>query len=82
MLNTKFLRFGLLVSGTDIEEFIIDASQILLVTEDRIGDKWCVNVVVKGIANPFYFTHMYESPLFVKIGGMYNFYQVLEKLSL
>lgn len=50
MWNTKFLRFGLLISGTDIEEFIIDASQILLVTEDEIG-------------------------------GKYNFYNALEKLS-
>lgn len=77
----KFLRFGLLVSGTDIEEFIIDASQILLVTEDEIGGKWCVRVTLKDVADPFYFTHMYESPFFVEIGGMYNFYQVLEKLN-
>lgn len=77
----KFLRFGLLISGTDIEEFIIDASQILLVTEDEIGGKWCVRVTLKDVADPFYFTHMYESPFFVEIGGMYNFYQVLEKLN-
>lgn len=77
----KFLRFGLLISGTDIEEFIIDASQILLVTEDEIGGKWCVRVTLKDVADPFYFTHMYESPFFVKIGCMYNFYQVLEKLN-
>lgn len=77
----KFLRLGLLVSGTDIEEYIIDASQILLVTEDEIGGKWCVRVTLKDVADPFYFTHMYESPFFVEIGGMYNFYQVLEKLN-
>lgn len=81
MLNTKFLRFGLLISGTDIEEFIIDASQILLVTEDEIGGKWCIRVILKDFADPFYFTHIYASPFFEEIGSIYNFYEVLEKYS-
>ena len=76
----KFLRLGLLVSGTDIEEFIIDASQIILVTEDKLGDKWCVKVVLKDFKDPYYFTHIYNSPLFEEIRGMYNFYSYLEKL--
>lgn len=77
----KLLRLGLLISGTDIEEFIIDASQIVLVTEDEICGKWCVNVTLKDLADPFYFTHIYNSPFFEEIGSMYNFYKVLEKLS-
>lgn len=77
----KFLRCSLLLSGTDIEEFIIDASQIVLVTEDGIGDKWCVRVMLKDWEDPFYFTHIYVSPFFEEIGSMYNFYQVLEKLN-
>lgn len=81
MWNTKFLRFGLLISGTDIEEFIIDASQIVLVTEDEICDKWCVNVTLKDLADPFYFTHIYTKPFFEEIGSIYNFYNALEKLS-
>lgn len=76
----KFLRLGLLISGTDIEEFIIDASQIVLVTEDEIGDKWCVNVTLKDIADPFFFTHIYVSPFFEEIGSIYNFYNTLGKL--
>lgn len=77
----RFLRLGLLVSGTDIEEYIIDTSQIVLVDEDEIGDRFCIKVTLKDIADPLYFTHMYDSPFFVEIGGMYNFYQVLEKLN-
>ena len=81
MLNTKFIRCGLLISGTDIEEFIIDASQIVLVTEDGICDKWCVKVTLKDLVDPFYFTHIYNSPFFEEIGSMYNFYNVLEKFN-
>lgn len=81
MLNIKFLRLGLLVSGEDIEEFIIDASQIVLVTEDRIGGTWCVKVALKDIVDPFYFTHIYTIPFFEEIGSIYNFYNALEKLS-
>lgn len=77
----KFLRLGLLVSGTDIEEFIIDASQITLVTEDKLGDKWCVKVELKGFKDPYYFTHIYNAPFFEEIRGMYNFYSYLEKLN-
>ena len=77
----KFLRCGLLISGTDIEEFIIDASQIVLVTEDGIGDKWCVNVTLKYLADPLYFTHIYTKPFFEEISSIYNFYNALEKLS-
>lgn len=77
----KFLRCGLLISGTDIEEFIIDASQIVLVTEDGIGDKWCVNVTLKDLADPLYFTHIYTKPFFEEISSIYNFYNALEKLS-
>lgn len=77
----KFLRFGLLLSGTDIEEFIIDASQIVLVTEDGIGDKWCVRVMLKDTAEPFYFTHIYSKPFFEEIGSMHNLYMELGKLS-
>lgn len=76
----KFLRFGLLISGTDIEEFIIDASQIVLVTEDGICDKWCVKVVLKDIEDPFYFTHIYSKPFFAEIGSMYNLYRELGNL--
>lgn len=76
----KFLRLGLLISGTDIEEFIIDASQIVLVVEDGIADKWCVKVVMKDLEDPFYFTHIYNSPFFEEIGSIYNFYSTLRKL--
>lgn len=53
----------------------------MLVTEDVIGDKWCVNVTLKDLADPFYFTHIYNSPFFEEIGSIYNFYNALEKLS-
>ena len=45
------------------------------------GDKWCVNVTLKDLADPFYFTHIYNSPFFEEIGSIYNFYNALEKLS-
>lgn len=77
----KFLRLGLLTRGIDLAEVIIDASQIVLVTPDEIGDKWCVKVTLKDIADPYYFTHFYDSPFFKEIGSMYNFYKVLEKLN-
>lgn len=77
----KFLRFGLLISGTDIEEFIIDASQILLVVEDSIADKWCVKVVLKDFKDPYYFTHIYKTPFYEEIGSMYNFYRKLKELT-
>ena len=77
----KFLRVGLLLGDEDIEEFIIDASQIILVTEDKLGDKWCVKVVLKDFSDPYYFTHIYNSPFFEEIGSIYNFYNTLEKLS-
>lgn len=77
----KFLRFGLLLSGTDIEEFIINASQIVLVVEDSIADKWCVKVVLKGFEDPYYFTHIYKSPFFEEIENMYNFYRKLKELT-
>ena len=76
----KFLRLGLLLSGTDIEQFIIDASQIVLVVEDGIGDTWCVKVVMKDLPDPYYFTHIYISPFFEEIGSIYNFYKALGKL--
>lgn len=77
----KFLRFGLSVGEADVEEFIIDASQILLVTEDTIGGEWCIRVMLKDFADPFYFTHIYIEPFFEEIGSIYNFYNALEKLS-
>lgn len=77
----KFLRLGLLISGTDIEEFIIDASQIILIVEDSIADTWCVKVVLKDFKDPYYFTHIYNTPFFEEIGSMYNFYRYLEKLN-
>nr|DAT86863.1 MAG TPA: hypothetical protein [Caudoviricetes sp.] len=77
----KFLRVGLLLGDEDIEEFIIDASQIILVTEDAIGDNWCVKVELKDLEGPYYFTHIYTIPFFEEIGSIYNFYNALEKLS-
>lgn len=77
----KFLRFGLLISGTDITEFIIDASQIVLVVEDTIADKWCVRVVLKDFKDPYYFTHIYKTPFFEEIGSMHNFCKALERLT-
>ena len=77
----KFLRLGLLLSGTDIEEFIIDASQIVLVVEDSIADKWCVKVVLKDFEDPYYFTHIYSTPFYEEIGSMYNFYRKLKELT-
>ena len=76
----KFLRCGLLISGTDIEEFIIDASQIVLVTEDGICEKWCVKVILKDFKDPYYFTHVYSEPFFEEIGSIYNFYGKLKEL--
>lgn len=76
----KFLRFGLLISGTDIEEFIIDASNILLVTEDEIGGKWCIRVILKDFADPYYFTHIYDRLFFVGIDSMNDIYRILEKI--
>lgn len=77
----KFLRVGLLIGDGDIEEFIIDASQIILVTEDAIGDTWCVKVELKDLEGPYYFTHIYTKIFFEEIGSIYNFYNALEKLS-
>lgn len=77
----KFLRLGLLISGTDIEEFIIDASQIILVVEDSIADTWCVKVVLKDFEDHYYFTHIYKTPFFEEIGSMNNFYRKLKEIS-
>lgn len=76
----KFLRLGLLISGIDIEQFIIDASQIVLVSEDDIADKYCIKVVMKDLPDPYYFTHIYISPFFEEIESIYTFYKALGKL--
>ena len=77
----KFLRLGLLVSGTDIEEVVINVSHIVLVTEDEISGKWCIKVELKDLDSPYFFTHIYDRPFFEEIGSMYNFHKVLEKLN-
>lgn len=77
----KFLRLGLLISGIDIAEVIINVSDIVLVTEDEISGKWCIKVELKDLDSPYFFTHIYNSPFFEEIGSMYNFYKVLEKLN-
>lgn len=72
---------GLSLRECDIISFIIDVSQIVIVEESEIGDTECLRMVLKDLEDPYYFTHVYNSPYYENLISIREFYRVLEKFN-
>lgn len=76
----KYLMLGLEVSKFNVQPFIIDASNILSVSESGDSDTIYFKIEMKGTKDVYYCTHFYDEPAFSRITDIPAFYDMLKEL--